>query len=161
MRPMIEEEKARRERLQKLREAGVDPYPSHVERTHQVAEFLSAFEALGVSNTSITLVGRLRLIRKHGGLTFARLEDGSGNVQLAFHKDKLGEAAYESLHATASASARRSFQRFARSWTAKRFWKLKRQLCNPSMAEDSPSHSKRITMRSTRIFTFAFPTRCT
>src|SRR3989338_4405133 len=101
MRPMIEEEKARRERLQKLREAGVDPYPSHVERTHQVAEFLSAFEALGVSNTSITLVGRLRLIRKHGGLTFARLEDGSGNVQLAFHKDKLCEAAYESLHATA------------------------------------------------------------
>ncbi|MDO8505060.1 MAG: lysine--tRNA ligase [bacterium] len=37
---------ARLERLEKLRAQGIDPYPANVERSHTIAEFLLAFDAL-------------------------------------------------------------------------------------------------------------------
>ncbi len=97
---MIDEESVRRERLKKLVDAGVDPFPARAERTHTIAEFLAQFETLQSSETRVTLVGRFRTIRKHGGLTFAHLEDGSGRVQVAFHRDRFGEDKYTFFHAT-------------------------------------------------------------
>ena len=97
---MIEEESARRARLKTLRQHGIDPYPSDVERSHTIKEFLAHFEEFEDNQTSVTLVGRLRTIRKHGGLTFANLEDGSGTVQLAFQRNELGEDDYDFLHET-------------------------------------------------------------
>ena len=81
-------------------DAGVNPFPSRAERTHTIAEMLSQFEALQSANAEVTLVGRFRTIRKHGGLTFAHLEDGSGRMQVAFHRDRLGDEAYNFFHAT-------------------------------------------------------------
>jgi lysyl-tRNA synthetase class 2 len=98
---MLEEEQVRRGRLELLRQAGLDPYPSRVERTHTVADFMSAFDRLSNDGTSVTLAGRLRTIRKHGGLTFAQLEDGTGITQVAWRKDKIGEKTYQFLHDTA------------------------------------------------------------
>jgi len=97
---MIDEEVVRRERLKKLMDAGVNPFPSRAERTHAIAEMLSQFEALQSANAEVALVGRFRTIRKHGGLTFAHLEDGSGRMQVAFHRDRLGDEAYNFFHAT-------------------------------------------------------------
>lgn len=96
----MNEEEARLQRLQALKDAGVDPYPARVERTHTVAAFLAAFDVLTAQSGEVTITGRLRTVRKHGGLTFAQLEDGSGIVQLVLHKDKLGEEAYAFFHAT-------------------------------------------------------------
>ncbi len=96
----MNEEDARLHRLETLKAAGVNPYPARVSRTHTVAEFLARFNAHIQSDGNITLVGRLRTIRKHGGLTFAQLEDGTGMVQLVLHKDKIGEDLYAFFHAT-------------------------------------------------------------
>ena len=97
---MIDEERIRRQRLDKLREVGLDPYPSRVHRTKTVAGYLEAFDQVNASQEEVTLVGRIRTIRRHGGLTFAHIEDGSGKIQLVFHKDKVGDKAYELLHET-------------------------------------------------------------
>ena len=98
---MIEEEGVRRTRLEKLRQSGNDPYPARVERTHRVQEFLGAFDGMLADKTVVTLTGRMRTIRKHGGLTFAQLEDGSGIVQVALRRDHIGEEAYQFFHDTA------------------------------------------------------------
>jgi lysyl-tRNA synthetase, class II len=97
---MIQEEKDRLDRLQKIREAGRDPYPTQGIRTHVIQDFLNSFEALETSSEEVSLVGRIRLFRKHGGLTFAQIQDESGIVQVAFKKDNLGEEEYAYLHSS-------------------------------------------------------------
>lgn len=97
---MIEEEVVRRGRLAKLQEAGVDPYPPRCARTHTVVQFLHGFEGIMEVGTSLTLTGRLKTKRKHGGLTFGQLEDATETVQLAFRRDELGEDVYAFLHET-------------------------------------------------------------
>lgn len=97
---MADEHEARLQRLQILRSKGVDPYPSEVTRTHTLAEMQSDFDSLLASQKLISIVGRIRLIRKHGGLTFIQLQDGSGVMQAAFKRDSLGSEFYEFFHQT-------------------------------------------------------------
>lgn len=89
-----EEEAARLEKLDNLRKQGIDPYPARTERTHTIAEVARNWDPLESSKKTVTLVGRLRSKREHGGLLFAHLEDGTGKLQLAFKKDILGKDAF-------------------------------------------------------------------
>lgn len=95
---MIPEEIARRERLHALREAGIDPYPRSAERTHMADEVLEQFDALKDAEEPLSVAGRIRAIRKHGGLTFVRLEDRTGIIQIVLHRDELGTEAYDAFH---------------------------------------------------------------
>lgn len=97
---MTEEEIVRRERLQKIRESGNDPYPARVNRTHTVKNFLTLFEEIEKAGEVVTLVGRVLTIRVHGGLTFVHIEDGSEKMQLVLKKDHLGEEQYQSFKDT-------------------------------------------------------------
>ncbi|MFA4845558.1 MAG: lysine--tRNA ligase [Patescibacteria group bacterium] len=97
---MIQEEKDRLGRLQKLRAANVDPYPTRARRTHTSAEVLERFADLEAKKTPVQLVGRVRLLRKHGGLTFGQLQDQSGTIQIAMRKDVVGEEVYNFFHET-------------------------------------------------------------
>lgn len=88
----------REERLKKLatlKEAGVNPYPAACKRDHAIAQVLSDFDALSESQKKVVIAGRLRSLRSHGNLTFANLEDVSGNMQLAFSKKELGDESYK------------------------------------------------------------------
>ncbi|MEK7607053.1 MAG: lysine--tRNA ligase [Patescibacteria group bacterium] len=93
MSEIIAEKPARLERLAKLREAGRNPYPSRVERSHGIAKVLSHFESFTPEH-KITIVGRVRALRRHGGVSFLQIEDGTGKMQALIQKDVLGEAAY-------------------------------------------------------------------
>jgi len=97
---MTEEEVVRRERLQKIREAGNNPYPARVGRTRVVSAFLNSFEEIEKSGEVVTLVGRVLTIRVHGGLSFVHIEDGSGKIQLVLKKDHLGEEQYQAFKDT-------------------------------------------------------------
>jgi len=92
---MIDETQARLARLQAMRDAGIDPYPSTTQRTNTIAEFLKEFETFQNSQQDISLVGRIRLIRTHGGLTFCQIQDGTGLVQIVIRKDHVGEIFYK------------------------------------------------------------------
>ena len=95
---MIEEEGVRRGRLEALRQQGIEAYPTSSTRTHTAAQFTSLFHDLLDSKQIVQVVGRILVIRKHGGMTFVVLEDGSGKLQVALKRDDMGEAAYQHFH---------------------------------------------------------------
>ncbi|MEJ2549466.1 MAG: lysine--tRNA ligase [Anaerolineales bacterium] len=89
-------ERVRLEKLERLREAGMEPYPNRVERTHTTAEAIQAFEAADEDETvEATVVGRLRSIRAMGKSTFAHIEDGAGRLQLYLRADELGAEVFD------------------------------------------------------------------
>jgi len=94
---MTEERDVRLQRLTTLRERGVNPYPNHVDRSHTVDEALQHFEEWQGEDHTLTLVGRIRLMRDMGKAAFTHIEDGTGRIQLYFRINDIGEEAYKSL----------------------------------------------------------------
>lgn len=78
----------RREKLDKLREAGILAYGERYETTHTVVEALK----LEVGQT-VRIAGRLMSMRKFGKLSFAHLRDRSGKGQISFKKPELDDDA--------------------------------------------------------------------
>lgn len=78
--------KVRIEKLKRLRDIGVDPYPASSKRTHTIAQ------ALQSEGKVVTLVGRMTSYREHGNIAFADLKDETGKIQIFFQKKLLGEA---------------------------------------------------------------------
>ncbi len=90
----------RREKLGRIREAGVEPFPHEFSRREDVAEVRAAHEGLapGVETESRHRVaGRIAARRGHGKACFIDLRDGSGEIQLHAREDLLGEEAYAML----------------------------------------------------------------
>jgi lysyl-tRNA synthetase class 2 len=85
--------KIRIQKLEKFKKAGINSYPAQVLRTHTNAEALGGFKKL--ANKNITLVGRVRSIREHGGSTFAHIEDGLAQIQIYLKKDIVKEKEYK------------------------------------------------------------------
>lgn len=92
---LLDQEKARREKLARLLESGVNPYPPRVQRTHSIAQALSAYEKdeLG-EEERLTLAGRMISRRVMGKLSFGHIEDGSGQIQIMVRRDLLGAEKY-------------------------------------------------------------------
>ncbi len=88
-------EQIRLEKIEQLREEGIEPYPSRAERTHTSAEAIVAFEAIEndeeAEPVQATLAGRIRSMRPMGKITFAHIEDGDGRIQLFFRANDIGE----------------------------------------------------------------------
>ncbi len=85
----------RRDRLNKLESyeaAGRDPYPAAVRRDFFIGDAVKKFSVLVKSKKIISVAGRLRAWREHGGATFGDLQDGSGGIQIYFSRDELGQA---------------------------------------------------------------------
>lgn len=85
----------RKKKLEQIKAAGVDPYPSVTERTHTNKEALDNFELL--AGKTVVLVGRIRSLRVMGKLIFAHIEDGSARIQLLFKADEIGEEVFKFL----------------------------------------------------------------
>ena len=92
---MIEEELIRQKKLKDLRQSKIDPYPSVSFRSISTREAIDLFDELLNQKKIITITGRIRTIRHHGGLSFATIEDQSGRIQIAFKRDEVGEAELE------------------------------------------------------------------
>ncbi len=87
-------EDIRRDRIRKIARyeaAGHDPYPASVRRNFLIGEVVRRFATLSRGKKKASIAGRLTAWREHGGVTFADLADASGAIQLAFHKNELGE----------------------------------------------------------------------
>lgn len=88
----------RLEKLEQLREQGIDPYPPRAERTHTTEEAIEAFTATetdsdesGENRPAVTVAGRLVNVRDMGKTVFADLEDGFGRIQLFLRRNEVGE----------------------------------------------------------------------
>ncbi len=94
---MPDERETRLQRLQALREQGINPYPNNVERTNTIADVLEHFDEIAGPEGSYILVGRIRLLREMGKAAFAKIEDGTGSIQVYFRINDLGEDAYRAI----------------------------------------------------------------
>lgn len=81
-----------------LRSSGRDPYPTWHGRTHPAAAVHEQFTALA-AGLPVTVAGRVRACREHGGIRFLDLEDATGVIQLLCQKDKLGAESFRLLDA--------------------------------------------------------------
>ncbi|MDP3057062.1 MAG: lysine--tRNA ligase [bacterium] len=79
----------RLEKMKKIAEAGIDPYPAKTARSHKTNEAILNAEKLEKESAEIILAGRLMAIRGHGGSIFANIADDSGSFQIYFKKDDL------------------------------------------------------------------------
>lgn len=93
-----EYQQQRYEKLQKLREQGIDPYPPRAHRTHLSSEAIAALETAEANEEEtagpVTVGGRLVAIRVMGKASFAHIEDAAGRLQLYFKRDIIGEESY-------------------------------------------------------------------
>jgi lysyl-tRNA synthetase, class II len=78
-------------KLQKIRSLGIDPYPARSPRHSLVSQ------ARSKEGKKVTVLGRVIAWRSHGGMVFADLRDNSGQIQVAFFLDELGEKDYRRL----------------------------------------------------------------
>ena len=98
--PMMEEEKlndqmqVRREKMQEFIDAGVYPFGQKYNWDHHAQEVKDQAETLEKNETVVSVAGRLMAIRRHGKTAFCVLRDLSGEIQLYFRKDVLGEESY-------------------------------------------------------------------
>jgi lysyl-tRNA synthetase class 2 len=93
-----EQMRVRRAKLARLRSEGIDPYPPQVARTHTLAAVLSLAGELPPGTRTgrrVSVTGRVLLKRKLGGLGFATLRDGSGDLQVMVDARHLGPADLE------------------------------------------------------------------
>lgn len=85
----------RKQKLAKLRDAGIDPYPIQSERSHRISEVLDDREAWVSSEREVILAGRLVAMRRQGKLGFGDLEDAGGKIQIYVAQNLVGEENYE------------------------------------------------------------------
>lgn len=76
------------EKLKRLRQLKIEPYPESVKRDIEIGQWRKKFSSQLKSQRQVWLVGRLVAIRTHGRLTFANLKDASGQIQLIFNSTK-------------------------------------------------------------------------
>jgi len=80
---VIKEDRLRK--LKELKDQGINPYPSRSNRKQTIRE---ARELMG---KDVNITGRLLAVREHGKIAFSDLKDETGEIQLLFRKDQLGE----------------------------------------------------------------------
>ncbi len=100
MREYSELENVRLEKMERLRAAGMEPYPSRAERTHTTAQAITNYQLHPPADEhtpqgSYVVAGRLRSIRVMGKAAFAHIEDGAGRLQLYFRANDLGAQTYQ------------------------------------------------------------------
>ena len=84
--------KFRREKMAAFIEKGIEPFGRRFSATHHAHEIAEKFDEL--EEKSVKVAGRLMAIRGHGKASFTTLMDMSGNVQLYFRQDVIGEDEY-------------------------------------------------------------------
>ncbi len=80
----------RREKVERLRASGIDPYSRGFKPTHST---VAAKELIGDEERTlpVAVAGRLMVKRQQGGLVFADLQDGKGRIQLMANRAILGD----------------------------------------------------------------------
>ncbi|MGG3737668.1 lysine--tRNA ligase [Aeribacillus pallidus] len=91
--------RVRREKMNQLREQGIDPFGKRFERTHSAQELKDLYgeltkEELEEKNVEVTIAGRIMTKRGKGKAGFAHIQDLTGQIQIYVRKDAVGEDSY-------------------------------------------------------------------
>jgi lysyl-tRNA synthetase, class II len=81
----------RREKLEKIRALGVEPYGQKFDWDHHAADIRKEAETLEKEETHVRIAGRIMIRRGQGKTAFCVLRDQSGDIQVYFKRDELPE----------------------------------------------------------------------
>lgn len=81
----------RREKLDKIRALGVEPYGQKFNWDHHAADIRKDAEELEKNETPVRIAGRIMIRRGQGKTAFCVLRDQSGDIQVYFKRDELSE----------------------------------------------------------------------
>ena len=94
---LSEQEVVRREKLARLREIGINPYPADLFPVDANSkEIKNNFE----EGKQVVIAGRLMVINIQGKASFGQLQDGEGRIQLYFNRDEICLGEDKSLYNT-------------------------------------------------------------
>ncbi|MCM2991103.1 lysine--tRNA ligase [Bacillus safensis] len=90
----------RRDKMNKMREEGIDPFGERYDRSHQSAQIIAEYDEFSKEDlegkaAQVTIAGRMMTKRGKGKAGFAHLQDLEGQIQIYVRKDSVGEEAYE------------------------------------------------------------------
>ena len=94
---LIEE---RLEKAKRLRDMGINPYPTGFRPSLSVAEVWSRYgeldqEKLEKEHIQVVLAGRIISLRDFGKASFLHVKDGTGKIQVYVRKDRIGDEAFK------------------------------------------------------------------
>jgi lysyl-tRNA synthetase class 2 len=96
---LSEQEIQRREKLAKLHEIGIDPYPAALFPINTSAnDILTHYEQDKIEYKNITISGRIMSVRDMGKACFAVLQDSSGRMQIYVRRDDICKGEDKSLY---------------------------------------------------------------
>ena len=85
------------EKLEALKQAGLNPYPARTNKTHSIDEIISDFGKFIKSKKSVILAGRIVGKRAHGSLLFFDIQEGQSKIQLHCQESVLGKGKFKLL----------------------------------------------------------------
>ena len=89
-----EQMRVRRQKLDRLREAGIDPFPVTFPRDASIGSVREKHQGLEPDTRTghrVAIAGRVMLYRTGGKLCFATLRDETGDLQIMLSLDKVGQ----------------------------------------------------------------------
>lgn len=97
---MNDQMRVRREKMQALRDEGIDPFGHRFDRTHTAADLQEQFGAfdkdeLNDKHAEVVIAGRMMSKRGKGKVGFADIHDRTGKAQIYVRKDVVGEDNYK------------------------------------------------------------------
>jgi lysyl-tRNA synthetase class 2 len=90
----------RRAKLERLRAAGIEPFPHEFSDRTEIAELRAAHQGLAAgeeTDSRYRVAGRIAARRGHGRAAFIDIADGSGRIQLHGREDLLGAESFGQL----------------------------------------------------------------
>ncbi len=99
MREFTEQELVRREKAQKIKDLGLDPFGHKFERTALASEIKEKYadiphDEFENMKDEATVAGRIMFIRKMGKASFFSIKDKTGNIQIYISINDVGEDSY-------------------------------------------------------------------
>ncbi|GAA4269383.1 lysine--tRNA ligase [Hyunsoonleella aestuarii] len=86
MSQLSEQELVRREKLEKLRKLGINPYPADL---YPVSHNSRQVKEQYVEGKQVVVAGRLMMVKIQGKASFAQLQDAEGKIQVYFNRDEI------------------------------------------------------------------------
>ena len=92
---LSEQEVVRRQKLTKLRDLGINPYPADLFPLNSNSKEIKEEY---VEGKQVIIAGRLMVINIQGKASFGQLQDGEGRIQLYFNRDEICEGEDKTMY---------------------------------------------------------------
>ncbi len=93
----FQEHHVRVEKVKKMRELGIEPWPEVQEVTATADQVIAQYQEAQEGQKTYAIAGRIMLLRHHGKSTFAKLQDRSGLIQIYVKQDVVGQEQFSFL----------------------------------------------------------------